>query len=243
MKKHALRFADDAPPPVANTRNRRIPTEAAPAPTVAPPPRIITITPGKNALLDFNAPLSALDTAKWLLTYDSVNTKEFKVAMDSLLPRRLVFSHRWGTGAHQLTLLPGAVTDLYGTANADTLRRLVNGLPPKQLGGLNLTVKDLKPGMSYLLQLLNGSNAEEERRFSAAQTEQKFAFANLPAATYTAQVIEDRNGNGRWDTGDYDAHRQPEPLYTKKLDPLRANWEVEAGISAAGVLDQKKKKG
>lgn len=243
LKKHAPRFADDAPPPATNTRNRRLTNDAPPAAAAALPARVITITPGKSALLDFNVPVSAIDTAKWLLTYDSLGTRAFSVLQDSLLPRRLVFRHRWSTGAHQMTLLPGAVTDLYGATNQDTLRRIVNGLPAKQLGGLNLTVEDLKPGLAYILQLLNGSSLEEERRFVADKTEQKFAFANLPSATYTAQLIEDRNHNGRWDTGDYDAHRQPEALFTKKLDPLRANWEVEAGISAGGGQEQKKKRG
>ena len=242
LKRHTLRFADDAPPPAANTRGNRVVNTPTPVASTLPP-RVITITPGKNALMDFNVPLAAIDTAKWILTYDSLGTRDFSVALDSLLPRRLAFRHRWSTGAHQLTLLPGAVTDLYGTINKDTLRRIVNGLPAKQLGGLNLTVDGLKPGTTYLLQLLNGSNMEEERRFVAEKAEQKFVFSNLPAATYSAQLIEDRNRNGRWDTGDYDAHRQPESLFTKKLDPLRANWEVEATLNASDVQEQKKKRG
>jgi hypothetical protein len=38
----------------------------------------------------------------------------------------------------------------------------------------------------------------------------------------------DTNGNGKWDTGDLNAKRQPEEVfyYPKKLT-LKANWEFE----------------
>ncbi len=83
-----------------------------------------------------------------------------------------------------------------------------------------------------MLQLLNGQTVEEERVFEADLTDKKLMFSSLQAATYTARLIEDRNGNGRWDSGDYFAHLQRESIFSKKLDPLRANWELEASMRA-----------
>jgi hypothetical protein len=38
----------------------------------------------------------------------------------------------------------------------------------------------------------------------------------------------DRNGNGVWDTGNYDAHLQPEEVYYfPKIWDLKANFEFE----------------
>src|SRR5690606_34010200 len=146
-------------------------------------------------------------------------------------PRQLNINTAWKAGkSYKLTLLPGAVTDFYGVANADTLERILGVLTEKQLGGLNLKVQNLDAGSSYVLQLLNGSVVEEERLFTADTSDTKLIFKNLVAATYTARLIEDRNRNGRWDTGDYFAHRQPEAVTTKRLDALRANWELEAAI-------------
>ena len=45
---------------------------------------------------------------------------------------------------------------------------------------------------------------------------------------YTLKIIEDVNKNRRWDTGDYDKKTQPERIFLKVLDGLRANWEVDA---------------
>jgi hypothetical protein len=47
---------------------------------------------------------------------------------------------------------------------------------------------------------------------------------------YTVKIIEDLNRNRVWDTGDYDLKRQPERIFSKKLEQLRSNWELEADI-------------
>ncbi|MBV6442357.1 MAG: hypothetical protein EPGJADBJ_04068 [Saprospiraceae bacterium] len=217
------------------------PTEPA-----AGAPRIVKTVnqhPSKPALIPFNAPVAAVDTSKWVLTHDSTNVRNFSAIPDSAAPRQLKINTSWKPGkSYKLTLLPGAVTDFYGVANADTLERILGVLTEKQLGGLNLTVQNLTPGGGYVLQLLNGSVVEEERLFTADTAGAKLIFKNLIAATYTARLIEDRNRNGRWDTGDYFAHRQPEAVTTKKLDALRANWELEAVIRAGMPEEIKEKK-
>lgn len=50
----------------------------------------------------------------------------------------------------------------------------------------------------------------------------------LPPGKYELVIITDVNRNGRWDTGNYAQRRQPEPIITKELEALRANWDVEA---------------
>ena len=45
---------------------------------------------------------------------------------------------------------------------------------------------------------------------------------------YYARVVEDYNGNGEYDTGDFDSGRQPEIVYyfPKKIN-LKKNWDSE----------------
>ena len=41
------------------------------------------------------------------------------------------------------------------------------------------------------------------------------------------RLFEDLNGNGEWDTGDYDAQLQPEPVYYyPEALILKAQWEI-----------------
>ena len=238
LKNHKLVLADEA---AASSNKRSRPrAEGTPAPKVV---KTVNQSHVKPALLPFNTPIASVDTSQWLFVLDSVRVAGFSAKPDSAALRSVKVEFAWKPSkTYNLTLLPGAVTDFYGVANADTLYRNFNVLSEKQLGGLSLTIQSLRPGSRYVLQLLNGTVLEEERVFDAEMVEKKLTFTNLPAASYTAQLIEDWNRNGRWDTGDYFARRQPEPVFSKKLDPLRANWEVEA-IMQAGAEQQKKRGG
>ena len=56
-------------------------------------------------------------------------------------------------------------------------------------------------------------------------------FKTVPAGQYILEIITDKNGNGRWDSGNYDLKTQAEPFSTTQLEKLRENWEVDAEIS------------
>jgi hypothetical protein len=53
-------------------------------------------------------------------------------------------------------------------------------------------------------------------------------FKYLRPGDYYVRMFIDENGNGKWDTGDLEKHKQPEEVfyYPKKLT-LMANWEFE----------------
>jgi len=213
--------------------NRRTPPVTATAAKQVQPPRNVNQNPTHPGFLKFSAPIVTIDTTRWIFTVDSGRVAGYEIRTDSVVLRQLNIILPWQSGkAYNLTLLPGAVTDFYGIRNTDTLRQIFTVLSEKQLGGLNLTVNSLIPDTRYVLQLLNGKELVEERRFITELVQKRLVFTNLLTATYTIQLVEDRNGNGRWDTGDYYAHRQPERIFTKKLEPLRANWEVEATMEA-----------
>lgn len=102
-----------------------------------------------------------------------------------------------------------------------------------------MTVENLRPGTPYVLQLLNGANLEEERRFVAEMDTKNLIFKDLQVAGYSARLVEDLNGNGRWDTGRFNEKRQPEQVFNKKIDPLRANWELKVTFAIESSLKQK----
>lgn len=51
---------------------------------------------------------------------------------------------------------------------------------------------------------------------------------NINPGEYYARIVLDANGNGKWDTGNYSQHLQPEEVYyfSKKLN-LKQNWDIE----------------
>ncbi|MDX1911655.1 MAG: Ig-like domain-containing protein [Saprospiraceae bacterium] len=240
IQNHRIGFADAAPTqsPQGRGRNAGTPAVATPQPV-----KTLNQSSTRNAALLFNYPVVAFDTALWQLLLDSLPQRDFDVLPDTQTVRGLQLKFNWKAGKnHTLTLLPGAVTDFWGNSNTDTLRRIFNVLSEKQMGALMIKISGLRAGAGYIFQLLNGTTLVSEQQFTAETAEKALKFTELQVAAYSIRLIDDRNGNGRWDTGDFAVKRQPEPVFGKKLDPLRANWEVEADLNIQPESPQQKKR-
>lgn len=123
--------------------------------------------------------------------------------------------------AYRLTVDSLAVTDIYGLHN-DTLKIDVKVRALEEYSNLllHLNVTD-----SAFVQLLGGS--DDVQRTSTVENGMA-TFRNVPPGTYYARVVLDRNGNGRWDTGNYLQHLQPEEVYYYPQPlKLRRNWDVD----------------
>jgi uncharacterized protein (DUF2141 family) len=237
ISSHRLGFSDVSAPAAPNSGRGK--------PATAPKPQAVKTvvqSPSRPADLRFNYPISAFDTARWELLLDSNRVSSFSVMPDSASPRQLSLQVEWKQGkTYTLRFLPGALTDFWGTPNVDTLSRQYNVSSDKQLGNLSLTLEKITPGTSYVLQLMNGNALEAERTFTAESDSKKLQFNALQVASYSARLVEDLNKNGRWDTGDFEKNRQPERIFNKKMDPLRANWDLEVSFSTEAGGDKKRK--
>ena len=82
---------------------------------------------------------------------------------------------------------------------------------------------------SYWFQLRLGENVVKE--FLVQDTTiYKTSFPALLPGKYTLKIIEDLNGNGRWDPGNYDRKLLSEKISTATIEELRAGWDVEAEV-------------
>lgn len=72
--------------------------------------------------------------------------------------------------------------------------------------------------------------------------EGKAKFTHVKPGTYFARIVLDKNGNSKFDTGNYNEKRQPEEVrYYPGSMELRANWRVEQewDIYARPLINQK----
>ena len=243
LKKQALVFADDQPQTAkkpgrggGDSRSKFGGQPAAPSPTAAlSNVKTISQNPKRPLELVFNRPVAVLDTTLIKWTNDSLKTvflKHFSLKKDSISPRKWLLENQWQGGKNlRMTILPGALTDIFGEKNRDTLRRQIVVLPEKQLGSLNITFKDLDVGKSYLFELLNGETVVERRSFQVGAAANRLVFAALPVGQYGGRLTEDINGNGRWDTGSFEEKRLPEVIFSQKFETLKADWEQEVEFS------------
>lgn len=224
LKNRQIRFADEA----VTSSGRKF------APTAAKPPiKTILHNPRRPAPLLFDAPIAAFDTA-FIRLYkaDSIAVWDFELQRDSARLAQLWLRCDWTPETYRLVMAPGALTDFYGVVNSDSIMRKFAIPELKKLGDLNLKLEGLLPRAAYIARLMNGKNLESEERFTS--TEEGLAellYKSISPLSYTLELIEDLNANQRWDPGAYYLGRQPERVWIKKLQPLRANWELEEKIT------------
>jgi len=88
----------------------------------------------------------------------------------------------------------------------------------------------LDAALNYVFELLLKDEVIETVKSSEQETYQH-NFIALPPGTYALRIIEDTDGNGKWSPGDYDLKTQSERIFEKKIDEVRANWDVDAVIA------------
>ncbi len=179
----------------------------------------------------FNHPLAAIDTALLRVYQDTLEQPvPVQFAIDSSeAQRRLLVRYRWPEGKiYKMEALPGAVRDIYGLEN-DTLQVDFRAALKKSFGNLFLTVDSLSADSAYVIRLMEGEQEVESYEVKR-QTSFRAELPLLAPGSYELILIEDWNGNGEWDPGDYDTGRQPEPYYTYTMEQLRSNWDLEVAV-------------
>lgn len=131
---------------------------------------------------------------------------------------------------YELRIDSAAFFDVYGVTNKAGKHQL-------QLKSLDeystLTVKLSTYDDRARLQLLDKSE-KIIKELPASRAGTKFEY--ISPNTYYLRLYIDENEDGKWTTGDWATHRQPEPVYyfPSKLQ-LRANWEFEEDFDFLAV--------
>jgi uncharacterized protein (DUF2141 family) len=122
---------------------------------------------------------------------------------------------------YRLTIDSAAVTSVYGLHNDPLTKDFkVRGLEQYANVYFKVNVKD-----NAFVELLGSS---EKVMRTVPVKNGAFELLNVSPGTYYLRLTIDKNGNGKWDTGNYSSHLQPEEVYyyPKKLR-LRANWDLD----------------
>jgi uncharacterized protein (DUF2141 family) len=148
----------------------------------------------------------------------------FTCTKDSISLRRFRLVTRWTESTPYILLLkPGAVRNIFGQTN-DTLTYRFKTQAAEYYCRLIMTVR--AKHFPLVIQLLDDNDMPIREKI--VHDAGKFTLDFLPPGQYKLKAILDKNGNGRWDTGDYLKHLQPEPVYFDKLQaPLRSNWDYD----------------
>lgn len=188
-----------------------------------------TVDVGDSIVLKFDTPIAAIDPGGVHL---EVKRDTLWVPYNGMVPQlRLIDDGNpmryWlpvttlPDSTYRLTIDSAAVTSVYGLHNDKLSKELkVKGLEQYANVFFKVNVKD-----SAFVELLGSS---EKVLRTVPVVNGAFELINVSPGTYFLRLTIDSNGNGKWDTGNYKSHLQPEEVYyyPKKLR-LRANWDMD----------------
>ena len=193
----------------------------------------ISVHPIKPFSIAFKYPIGNIDTSLISILVDTLLQKVTPaINIDSNDRTQLLIQFNFKEKTpYQIEFLPNAITDLFGSKN-DSIIQVLEVKPKTDYGDLTLTVEDMQVDKNYVLELLDKNETAIETIPMSGDTIFKKDFKTIETGKYSIRMIIDNNGNGKWDTGNYDNNSQPEPLFTRPLEEVRAGWEVLATISA-----------
>jgi hypothetical protein len=165
------------------------------------------------------------DSIEFFRIEDSVITKQsFTCSMDPAGLRRFVITTKWEEDMqYRMLLKPGMVENIYGLKN-DSLGIKFSTQKMEYYGRIIVTAQGTQFPM--IIQVMDEKGKVSETKM--VKEPGQIIFDYLTPQKYILKAILDRNGNGRWDTGNYLKHMQPEKTYFNALPiQLRSNWDQE----------------
>lgn len=143
---------------------------------------------------------------------------------DSTQSRRdLMLKVDWEPGAaYTLAVDSLAMTDIYGL-QTKPLKVDFNVRKMEEYGNIVFNIPEVRD--SAIVELLDGT---DKVVLHTPVKNHRAELLNLLPGKYYARLFIDRNGNGKYDTGNYDMHLQPEEtVYYPGAINLKKNWDVE----------------
>ena len=182
----------------------------------------------RNILLAFDEPVARIDTSAIHLSVKEdtlwVETP-FLFVTDSILPRQYEILAEWQPEKeYQLKIDSAAIVGLYGLCT----NKVEQTIKVKKLDEYGTLLFNLQgAGDKAIVELLdNGGKVLRQQPVSPEGTADFYYLA--PNTKYYVRMFNDRNGNGKWDTGNVEKHIQPEEVYYfPKFWEMKANFEFE----------------
>ena len=196
----------------------------------------------RNIVLSFDEPVARIDTSAIHMSVkvDTVwQETPFLFVADSVLPRKYEILAEWEPEKeYQLKIDSAAIVGLYGL-HTNKVEQTVKVKKLDEYGTLLFNLEGA-PSTSVVELLDNGGKMLRQQRITSENTADFYYLA--PNAKYYVRLFNDRNGNGKWDTGNVEQGIQPEEVYYfPKVWEMKANFEFEEtwNIHATPVDKQK----
>jgi hypothetical protein len=186
-----------------------------------------SITPLQTIGLEMPAPLVRCDTSAIHL-YSKIDTLWYEAPYEFMQTGVRTYRIRgeWHPGTeYSLEIDSAAFESIYGLVS-DYLKKGIKVKTEDECGTLVVNVSGAEVDTaSVIVQLLSGGDKVAQQ--TTVGSDGAAAFFYLAPGKYYLKAFIDLNGNGRWDTGDYDADLQAEPVfYYHEMLECKAKWDL-----------------
>ena len=183
--------------------------------------------------LSTNNPIIKIDTTK----INFIDTDTINILYTPYISKKenkigFIFQKKFKK-TYKLNVYPNALTDIFNTSN-DTIISQFKTRSLEDYGEITLDVKNTKmtPIIIQLTDLNDKTIAQETTSVS-----KNISFKYLNPNRYKIRIIYDTNNNGKWDTGNYLAKKQPELVeYLPEIQEVRANWQLPIVLNIKELL-------
>ena len=181
----------------------------------------------RDVTLESPEPISLFDSTKISL-FEKVDTLykpiSYKLKIDSLIKRRYHLAHQWKYGTnYKLEIDSGAIRNIYNL-DSKKLKEEFKTKEEEAYGKIILNIKNIT--VPTIIQLLGDEKDEKVIQSLTVLKDGLVTFKYLEPRKYLIKAIFDRNGNGKWDSGDLKKRIQPEEvMYYLSVVKVRSNWD------------------
>ncbi len=204
------------------------------------------VNPEEHLWVDFDYPLTQLDSNSVRLVR-TLSEQESEVqpvhfVRDTAKLRRYQIRADWQEGAsYTLTIPQGALRNVAGEQNDSIVGKYTVADPAKH-ATLKITLTGKDPNATYIVQQLDASGRMQQEKMGVSPASGVISINYVKPGEIQLRLIEDKNNNGRWDTGNVVERRQPErsELYTSEegetLFVTKANWELDLTLDVDRIF-------
>lgn len=202
-----------------------------------------TVTPETRLSVLFDYPLVRMDSTSIVMNRienkDTIPTP-VRWVQDTANMRNWFIEVPWQLKTDYLLTIPkGALADMAQQQN-DSISVTYKGIDPEKFATFIVHVTGKSDDACYIVQMLSEKGALLQEKTNVKTGAVQFNY--VPAGNVRFRIIEDMNGNGRWDTGNVVERRQPERAENyvdeKGVDLFAAkeNWEIEMNMDMNRVF-------
>ena len=193
----------------------------------------------KHVDFTFDYPLMKFDTTAISFTMipegaTEPERAEFEIVHDSINRRKFTLRADWQPNAKYELVMPEGMFENVARETNDTIKCNYTASDPTKYAIVRVKVRGTHPTARYILQLTNAQG--HAQKTLANVTPGDYTFEYVTPGDIMLRVVEDMNGNGKWDTGDMVLMRQPERTEIYKNEEgveaitTKANWEFDIDV-------------